>query len=73
MRQIILKHHFYFFFDETNFKSTSILIKYKSINTSFNESFKTQNMTNFQCQKRFSNVNDEIVKIFAEFSIRARF
>ena len=51
----------------------SNFIKYKSINTSFSEIFKTQHITDFLCHKRFSNVNDEIVKVSDKFFNSARF
>ena len=73
MRQDFIKHQFYIILNETDFESLSNFIKYKSINTSFSEIFKTQHITDLLCHKRFSNVNDEIVKVFNKFFNSARF
>ena len=73
MRQNFIKHQFYIIFNEIDFESLSNFIKYKSINTSFSEIFKTQHMIDFLCHKQFSNVNNEVVTIFNKFFNSARF
>ena len=65
MRQIILKYYYYYFFDETNFESMSISIKYKSIDISFSELFKTQNMTNVKSDFRMSTI--KLLKFLLNF------
>ena len=73
MRQNFIKHQFYIIFNETDFESLPNSIKYKSINTLFNEIFKTQHMIDSLCHKRFSNVNDKIIKTSDKFFNLTRF
>ena len=73
MWQNFIKYQFYIIFNETNFESLLNFIKYKLINISFSEIFKTQYITDFLCYKQFSNVNDEVVKVFDKFFNLTRF
>ena len=72
MRQTTMGDHFYSFSDEADSESSPTSTKYRSANTSFSEIPRMQDMTEPQCQRRSSDVNDEAVQVPAESPTEAR-